>query len=148
MSLYIKNVCVCISKKMAASFFGKSTGVTELSPDNFIYNKGIWMLKDTGCTAVLFYAPWCGYCARVKPVWIDFAKQPQNKRGVKRVCSLNCDKYQDFIHRIKEDMPQLIMGYPTMIIYKNQKPERQIGTDDTSRSVSSFNSECTDLCSK
>ena len=45
----------------------KKSDVIPITVDNFSQlGSGTWMLK--------LYAPWCGFCRRIKPDWIEFAE--------------------------------------------------------------------------
>ena len=99
------------------SYFDKIDSVTELTPKDF-NDLATWKLKDTACSAVLFYAPWCPYCKSVKDDWIAFSKIA----AFVNVCALNCEKHADHILKIKEEMPGLVQGYPTIIFYINGIP--------------------------
>ena len=54
---------------------------------------------------VLFYAPWCGHCKRMMPVWDELTKL--NSTGI-NVMKVNCDENKDIAkkHNIK--------GFPTV----------------------------------
>ena len=45
-----------------------------------IESKEPWFVK--------FYAPWCGHCKKLEPVWADMAKQLKGKVNVAEV---NCE---------------------------------------------------------
>lgn len=131
------------------SFFS-GTSVKELSDSDFVMQGGVWGLKPNSilarnCTAILFYAPWCGYCQRVKQSWIEFGDNMRSQNGI-LVRALNCEKYSKMISQVREDMPQLISGYPTMLIFKNGVPDRKIGTDETKRSSNELSKSCVDIC--
>lgn len=127
-----------------ASFSWKD--VTPLTPSGFSYEKGVWRLKDTdGCTAVLFYAPWCPYCKSVKGEWEKFGKEMKSVNGIK-VAALDCDEHQEMVSSLREDMPSLVTSYPTMLIFKNGSPERRIGQSESQRRVLHFKKECFGLC--
>ena len=63
---------------------------------------------------VLFYAPWCGHCKRLMPLW----KQLQNKYkedSETKVKQLNADENE------QEAQDQEIEGFPTIILFKDGK---------------------------
>lgn len=102
------------------SYFENSKYVTELTPNDF-KDIATWKLKNNGCTAVLFYAPWCPHCKAVKQEWENFGKMAT----FMDVCALNCEKYKSHLLKIKEDLPKLVVSFPTMIFYKNGSPDEQ-----------------------
>ena len=122
--------------------------VKELSPSDF--DEGApWQLKPrtdptTGekipsSGMVLFYAPWCGFCKKVKQSWIDAAKLS----GFCDFYAFNCEKHKSHLSKIKSDMPQLVRGYPTIVLYKNGSPDEYYQGD---RSAQGFVSTCMNLC--
>lgn len=98
-------------------YFEDSEYVKELSPSDF-NSVATWKLKNTACTAILFYAPWCPHCKAVKDEWINFGKIAT----FMDVAALNCEKYAGYVLKIKEDMPYLIGGFPTIVFYVNGEP--------------------------
>jgi thiol-disulfide isomerase/thioredoxin len=101
----------------SVSYFEGSAYVKELTPKDF---DGIstWKLKDTKCAAIFFYAPWCPHCKAVKEDWIKFGKTAT----FMDVLSFNCEKYSAYLLKIKEDIPNLVRGFPTIIYYVNGSP--------------------------
>lgn len=124
----------------ADSFFDNISAVEELSPNDFDENES-WKLKKNSCCMVLFYAPWCGYCKAVKP---DFITVSQNCAFMD-FYSVNCEKYKSFISTLKRDLPQLIQGYPTLVMYKRGEPYETI--PDTNRDYASLMNACIRTCS-
>lgn len=99
------------------SFFKGNKYVKELVPSDFD-PIATWKLKDKECSIILFYVPWCPYCKNIKEDWEKLGKTAT----FLNVYSFNCEKYKSHFLKIKEDMPQLVTSYPTIIIYKNRDP--------------------------
>ncbi|KAK7030758.1 protein disulfide isomerase [Favolaschia claudopus] len=76
--------------------------VTVLDSTNF--DKNINM----GAAFVKFYAPWCGHCKKLAPVWKQFAKIMQGKITIAEV---NCEADE------KLCKSQGVSGYPTLVYY-------------------------------
>lgn len=93
-----------------ASLFGGKSGVRELSARNFkdevLYNGNV--------TAVLFYAPWCGYCQKIVPEW---KKTANTLKGVARVVAVNCDADINKPLCAKYN----IQGFPTIKVFQPAK---------------------------
>jgi len=61
---------------------------------------------------ILFYAPWCGYCKEVKPVWDKLAKAHRD-----RVISINGDDNPKLVGKFG------VKGYPTIVYSPSGKDE-------------------------
>lgn len=109
-----------------SDFFANSRFVKELKPDNFD-GVATWKLKDKDCAMVLYYCAWCPHCQSVKKEWEKFGEIAT----FMKVCSLNCEKQKRHLQKIKNDMPNLVKSYPTMIIYKNGEPVEHYEGDRT-----------------
>lgn len=75
---------------------------------------------DMGMTAgnwfVMFYAPWCGHCRHLKPVWDELATQtPGHGATIARV---DCDTNAATCRRFG------VRGYPTLIYFARGKMYR------------------------
>lgn len=88
---------------------------------------------------VLFYAPWCGHCKAVAPEW----KKAAQTSAFCDFYAFNCEKQKGHFMKIKEDIPDLIQGFPTIIYYKNGSPEQGY---DNPRSASSLIEFCMNKC--
>lgn len=88
---------------------------------------------------VLFYAPWCPHCKVVAPEWESAAKMS----GFCDFFALNCEKNKNHVMKIKEDMPELVQGYPTIVYYEDGIPEEAYVGERDSKSFAKF---CMDKC--
>lgn len=57
---------------------------------------------------IKFYAPWCGHCQSLAPIWIQLAKEMEGKLNIGEV---NCDVEKSLCKNAK------IHGYPTMAFF-------------------------------
>lgn len=62
---------------------------------------------------VMMYAPWCGHCQKLKPIWDKIAKQP-GTQGV-RVAKVDCTASTAVCGEFS------IKGYPTILYFRNGK---------------------------
>lgn len=110
-----------------ADFFATSKFVKELKGSDFD-SVSTWKLKDKGCAMVLYYCAWCPHCQAVKDEWEKFGEIAT----FMKVYALNCEKQRGHLEKIKYDMPELVRGYPTIIIYKNGEPQEHYAGQRTS----------------
>jgi len=77
--------------------------VQSLNPATFASTIG------SGPVFIKFFAPWCGHCKKLAPIWSDLAKNLQNKLTVAEV---NCDMYSSLCNQ------QGVEGYPMIFFYR------------------------------
>lgn len=100
------------------SFYASNKNIFELTPNTFkevVYNTNY-------TTLVEFYAPWCGHCKQLKPVYNKLGKflHGESKYAV-NVAAVNCDEEKNRVlcseHKIQ--------GFPTLIVFR--PPKHQVG---------------------
>jgi len=77
---------------------------------------------------VKFYAPWCGHCKSLAPVWEQAAT---NLKGVVPIVKVDCTSEQALCNRYS------VKGYPTLKVFKNKKDVDYNGGRDA-KSIVSF----------
>lgn len=87
----------------------KNTSVIELTPKNFVLSPKIGIvhpsLKGDTKALVIFAAAFCGWCKKVKPVYVSTA----NTLGKSfPMFSLDCEKYSELVAKLK------INSFPTI----------------------------------
>jgi len=68
--------------------------------------------KSKGDTFVKFYAPWCGHCQKLAPVWDELAKSLESDGQVK-IAKVDCTQHQSVCQE------QEVRGYPTLAYFRN-----------------------------
>ncbi|KAK4883034.1 hypothetical protein RN001_006353 [Aquatica leii] len=81
--------------------------VINLEEDNFIQ---LERKSEHELWIVDFYAPWCGPCQRLMPVWNSLAKQLSNFEFVK-LAQVDCTQQSNLCHS------QNVKSYPTIRLY-------------------------------
>ncbi|XP_055844430.1 thioredoxin domain-containing protein 5 homolog [Episyrphus balteatus] len=85
------------------------TGVVQLSGEAFENT------VKNGITFVKFYAPWCGHCQKLSPVWDQLAAKTHSKNLGIKIAKVDCTQSEN-----KElCQEQQVEGYPTLFAYKN-----------------------------
>ena len=88
--------------------------VVSLDPSTF------YSTLAQGPIFVKFFAPWCGHCKRLAPIWAQVAKALQNGRVT--IAEVNCDDHSALCKKYNVD------GYPTlMYVGKEGKTEYKGG---------------------
>ncbi|KAJ4313681.1 Protein disulfide-isomerase erp38 [Fusarium piperis] len=98
---------------LAATVAAKSA-VIELLPSNF--DKVV--LKSGKPTLVEFFAPWCGHCKKLAPVWEELALAYEPTAKV-QIAKVDADAHRDLGKRFG------IQGFPTLKFFdgKSDKPQ-------------------------
>jgi protein disulfide-isomerase-like protein len=77
---------------------------------------------------VMFYAPWCGYCKKMKPDY-SAAATVLKKKAI--LAAANCELPENSVLRRMYN----ITGYPTILYFKNGKVEFPYGGEFTEKSL-------------
>ena len=126
---------------MEKDYFGDSKFVTELEPSDFD-DVASWKLKKHRCSIVLFYAPWCPHCKMMKDVWNNLGETA----AFFDVCAYNCEKNSSHLENIRNDLPELVRGYPTMVVYERGSPVENVGETQDGRTVGKLVESCMRAC--
>jgi len=84
----------------------ENSNVVVLTNENFASQtgKGSWLIE--------FYAPWCGHCKKLAPIWEDLATAAKGKFNVAKVdCTVEADLAKTYE----------VKGYPTVKLFQNGK---------------------------
>jgi len=94
-------------------------------PDEKTYNPSgnVVVLNDKlfadtvaeGHVFVKFFAPWCGHCKKLAPIWTELAR---NMRGKLTVAEVNCEEQGALCRE------QGISGYPMLFYYPNGRDNK------------------------
>ncbi|CAK8683256.1 thioredoxin domain-containing protein 5-like [Clavelina lepadiformis] len=80
----------------------------HLDESNFDFNTAV------DVTFVKFYAPWCGFCQRLAPIWEELANEDFSlvKLGVK-IAKVDCTENNALCKKYE------VKGYPTLLLFKD-----------------------------
>lgn len=89
------------------------------------------VVSNSNYTSIVkYYAPWCGYCKQIEPVYHKLGRylQKEAKYGV-NVVSINCDEASN------KPFCQLqhVKGFPTLVVYR--PPKYKAGGERTGKHV-------------
>jgi len=91
---------------------GRESDVIELNDSNFEHLTQASTGGTTGDWLLEFYAPWCGHCQRLTPVWEEVATHLKGKTNVAKI---DATANLGLGRRFK------INGFPTIVILKRGK---------------------------
>lgn len=103
-----------VAARESANVYSSDPNIYELTPLNF--DKVVHRSNYT--SIVKFYAPWCGYCKQLLPIWHKLAKflHRDGKYGV-NVAAVNCDS------DINKPLcaSYRVQGFPTLMVFRPPK---------------------------
>ncbi|GFR93892.1 protein disulfide-isomerase TMX3 [Elysia marginata] len=67
---------------------------------------------------VEFYAPWCGHCKQLEPIYREVAKELAEMGSAIRTAKLDCTRYSEIASEFSN---RSIQRHPTVLVFKDQK---------------------------
>ncbi|PHH91228.1 hypothetical protein CDD83_1278 [Cordyceps sp. RAO-2017] len=98
-----------------AAFAAASSAVIDLTPSNFDQV----VLKSGKPTLVEFFAPWCGHCKNLAPIYEELAHAFQHAKEKIQIAKVDADAERSLGKRFD------VQGFPTLKFFdgKSDKPE-------------------------
>ena len=105
-----------------AGFASAASSVLDLIPSNF----DDVVLKSNKPALVEFFAPWCGHCKKLAPVWEELATKFDSAKDKVSIAKVDADAEKSLGTRFG------IQGFPTLKWFdgKSDKPEDYNGGRD------------------
>uniref|UniRef100_A0A0E0M1W9 protein disulfide-isomerase n=1 Tax=Oryza punctata TaxID=4537 RepID=A0A0E0M1W9_ORYPU len=102
-------VAAAVAASPAAALYSAGSPVLQLNPNNFKSK----VLNSNGVVLVEFFAPWCGHCQQLTPIW---EKAAGVLKGVATVAALDADAHKELAQEYG------IRGFPTIKVFVPGKP--------------------------
>lgn len=96
-------------------------------------------LEPNKLVLVMFYAPWCGHCKRLKPIYTEVAKTLNENPSLTEV-PVKLAKVDCTIETQLQDKYQ-ISGYPTLIFFRGDRNYQYEGPRDSAQGKNLFKTE-------
>jgi protein disulfide-isomerase-like protein len=102
------------------SFSVSASKVVELTSETFEHQTQASTGQTTGKWFIKFYAPWCGHCKSLAPIWEDLAEAITNDDASDDlkdfvIAKVDCTQHKDACARFG------VKGYPTLKLIANHQ---------------------------
>ncbi|KAG5938518.1 hypothetical protein E4U53_007995 [Claviceps sorghi] len=113
--VFVKSFVLATLTAVAAAAAAAQSAVIDLTPSNFDQV----VLKSGKPTLVEFFAPWCGHCKHLAPVYEDLAHAFQHAKDKVQIAKVDADAERALGKRFG------VQGFPTLKFFdgKSDKPE-------------------------
>ncbi len=93
-----------------------ASDVVILTDYNFEHDTQATTGSTTGDWFVLMFAPWCGHCKKVKPIWEELATDLKGQTvKAASIASVDCTENSETCQRFN------VKGYPTLLYFSHGK---------------------------
>lgn len=92
----------------------QASSVVELTSESFEHQTQASTGQTTGKWFVKFYAPWCGHCKKLTPIWDELSDVESLKQDF-LVAKVDCTQHKDICQRFG------IRSYPTLKLFANRQ---------------------------
>jgi len=111
----MNGVSVFIFNCVLILFFFASSAHTDFQKEIVLTKDNFHEELSHGSHFVMFYAPWCGHCKRLHPIWIQLAEKynEEQDRDFVSIGKVDCTVDTDLCSE------QDVTGYPTLKLFNN-----------------------------
>jgi protein disulfide-isomerase-like protein len=109
-------------KEKEADWADASSDVVHLTSTNFEP-----ALKEEKSVLIMFYAPWCGHCSRMKPLYEKAAEQMKTKNIPGVLAALDATKEPDIANKFG------VKGYPSVKYFSMGEFKFDVNVRDTEK---------------
>mmetsp|Transcript_28148 Transcript_28148/g.46317 ORF Transcript_28148/g.46317 Transcript_28148/m.46317 type:complete len:237 (-) Transcript_28148:115-825(-) len=109
---------VVLASLLGTSYVHGASEVVELNEANFEQLTQMNSGQTTGDWFIKFYAPWCGHCKRLAPVWEEVATALKGEVNVAKV---------DVTQNRALGKQYNIKGFPTLLLFRRGKMVKYSG---------------------
>ncbi|BAF25245.1 protein disulfide isomerase-like 2-3 precursor [Oryza sativa Japonica Group] len=102
-------VAAAVAASPVSALYSAGSPVLQFNPNNFKSK----VLNSNGVVLVEFFAPWCGHCQQLTPIW---EKAAGVLKGVATVAALDADAHKELAQEYG------IRGFPTIKVFVPGKP--------------------------
>jgi protein disulfide-isomerase A1 len=104
----IPKILLICAVVLLASAYTEENNVLILTGEDF---PGI--IKEFPLILIEFYAPWCGHCKRLAPIYDEVATELKNAGSTVRLAKVDCDAHPT----VKGSYS--VQGFPTLLFFNN-----------------------------
>lgn len=97
--------------------------VVVLSDDTFEHQTQASTGQTTGVWFVKFYAPWCGHCKRLEPIWEELGAALRDEQVI--VAKVDGTEAYNTMARFRN--AGLLKGFPTLLLFRDRKVYKYSG---------------------
>mmetsp|Transcript_14749 Transcript_14749/g.17826 ORF Transcript_14749/g.17826 Transcript_14749/m.17826 type:complete len:223 (+) Transcript_14749:125-793(+) len=117
--IFILGLCATVSA------YSEDSRVVILTDDNFEHDTQAATGQTSGIWFVKFWAPWCGHCKRLAPLWDELAEELLEEGII--LAQLDITQHPVTYSRFSDEA---VKGFPTLLLFAERKMFKFKGARD------------------